>query len=139
MTAALRIGSLPANHGRMAVAVLACLCLGACVGGSAGGASAPARGAAQSGAQSVTVDGQSFAAAVLPGAAGKRLSAAGALPVQGQSVRVTRAGGALRMDEGAIAKKAARAACAASGGRFADLALGSYDRAGAWVFAGACA
>jgi len=95
--------------------------------------------AGRSGQQTVMVDGIAFDASIGPGGPGMVLTADGARPVNGMAVSVRRSGGALAMDEGALAKKAARAGCAAAGGRFNEPAIGAYDRAGGWVFAGACA
>lgn len=116
-----------------AVPVLGFAALSACV------AAPVAAPAGRAGLQAVTVDGIAFDATIAPGGPGMVLTAQGARPVNGLAVTVRRSGGALAMDEGALAKKAARAGCAAAGGRFSDAAIGAYDRAGGWVFAGACA
>lgn len=112
-------------------ALLAPAALAACV--------APPPSGLRMGDVQAQVDGMGFAVAVSPGTPGAMLTAAGARPVAGATLRVRREGAALAMDEGALAKKAARAGCAAASGRFAEAALGAYDGAGAWVFAGACA
>jgi len=136
-----------APYGATAFVPLACLraaaglsvvAVAGCVGGDAGQGrtgGAPA----SAGTQRVAVDGNAFTAAIGPGAPGLMLTAAGARAVAGQSVHVARDGAALAMDEGALAKKAARAGCAAAGGAFSETAIGSYDRAGGWLFPGACA
>ncbi|MBE2278372.1 MAG: hypothetical protein IAE87_18990 [Rhodobacteraceae bacterium] len=85
------------------------------------------------------LDGAVFQAEIFPGAPGAMLTADGARPVPGATLRLTREGRALARDEGALAKKAARAGCTAAGGRFAEAALGRFDGAGAWVFPGGCA
>lgn len=86
----------------------------------------------------VQVDGQAVQGEVRPGPTGLQITVVGARPIGGQEIRVTTAGG-LRNDQGALAKKAARATCAAAGGQFRERAIGKYDRAGAWAFAGGCA
>lgn len=86
----------------------------------------------------VQVDGQTLQGEVRPGPEGLQITVVGARPIGGQEIRVTTAGG-LRNDQGALAKKAARATCAAAGGQFREKAIGKYDRAGAWAFAGGCA
>lgn len=93
----------------------------------------------RSGEHRVAVDGVAFVARIAPGAPGMILTAEGARPVAGNTLRVSREGAALAMHEGAIAKKAARAGCAAAGGRFAEQAIGGYETAGVWSFPGACA
>ena len=87
------------------------------------------------GLHQVTVDGRAFQGEVRPGPTGLQLTTLGARPVRGQEIRV----GQLRNDEGAVAKKAARATCHAAGGRFNDKAIGNFDRAGSWTFPGGCA
>lgn len=94
---------------------------------------------ARDGAQAVAVDGMAFEAQLTPGGPGVVLTADGAQAIGGLTVQVRRSGAALAMDEGALAKRAARAGCMAAGGTFHETAIGRYDRAGAWVFAGACA
>lgn len=90
------------------------------------------------GLHQVQVDGQTIQGEVRPGPTGVQLTVVGARPIGGQEIRVTTAGG-LRNDQGALAKKAARATCADAGGQFREQAIGKYDRAGAWLFAGGCA
>ena len=88
----------------------------------------------------VTVDGRAFAVQVEGRGTGLRLTADGARPVEGRLVRVAASAPPLAMDEGAVAKKAARQGCGKAGGRFNEAAIGAYERSGAaWVFAGACA
>ncbi|AWD20308.1 hypothetical protein [Fuscovulum blasticum] len=88
----------------------------------------------------VVVDGRAFAVQVEGRGTGLRLTADGARPVEGRLVRVAASASPLAMDEGAIAKKAARQGCGKAGGRFNEAAIGAYERSGAaWVFAGACA
>lgn len=122
--------------GLRAAPLAAALLLGACVAQT--GAVRPAGGSI-GGPVSLTVDGHAFAADIRAGRAGMELTRHGARPVQGQEIRVTRAATPLRMDEGAQAKRAARAGCAEAGGRFNETAIGGYDRAGGWVFPGGCA
>ncbi|WP_112308898.1 hypothetical protein [Pseudogemmobacter bohemicus] len=90
------------------------------------------------GLHQVQVDGQALQGEIHPGPAGLQLTVVGARPIGGQEIRVTTSGG-LRNDQGALAKKAARATCAAAGGQFREKAIGKYDRAGSWLFAGGCA
>lgn len=119
-----------------AVAGLSAFALAGCVAPQGGG-----RGLddAPRAPETVTVDGQSYSVAIGARGTGTRLTAEGALPVQGRALLVT-AAVQLAQDQGAVAKKAARAGCASAGGRFTETALGAYDRAArAWVFAGACA
>jgi hypothetical protein len=88
----------------------------------------------------VTVDGAAFVADVAPGPAGEVLTAAGARPTAGLAITVARAdGAALGAADGAIAKRAAVAACDDAGGRFVPGAIGRPQATGAWVFNGACA
>lgn len=115
--------------------VASVLALAACVAPS----DAPRGGQARSGDQSVTVGAEAFLARIAPDAPGLMLTAQGAKPVAGQAVAVTRAAGPMAFDEGALAKKAARAGCLAAGGRFQEVAIGGYQAAGAWLFRGACA
>lgn len=110
--------------------------LSACV--AAGGMPTGAA-SARPGIQAVSVEGLGFQAEIAPAGPGMMLTADGARAVQGLGVRVRRSGVALAMDEGALAKRAARAGCRAAGGRFQEVAIGGYDRSGAWVFPGACA
>lgn len=117
--------------------VIGAAMLAACVAPS--DAASPRGGAAQAGERPVTVEGQAFLARIAPDGPGLQLTAQGAKPVPGRAVSVTRAGSSLAFDEGALAKKAARAGCEAAGGRFQDRAIGGYDRTGAWLFRGACA
>lgn len=113
--------------------MLAPFALGACVSPAA----SPAM--VRMGEVRTMVDGAGFAVGVQPGPAGAVLTSGGARPVAGATLRVRRDGAALAMDEGALAKKAARAGCAEAGGRFAEGAIGAHDGAGSWVFAGGCA
>ena len=133
-------GIQTAAHGPMAVAALACLCLGACVGGGAGqgGKAAPA---ARPGVYQASVKGDAFLGEVRAAGPGKALTAAGAVPVLGHAVTVRNATQftPIGPDAGAAAKRGARALCAEAGGRFNEQAIGRHDGAGAWVFAGACA
>lgn len=115
--------------------VASALALAACVAPS----DAPRGGQARAGDQQVMVGTEAFLARVAPDAPGLILTAAGAKPVVGQAVAVTRAAGAMAFDEGALAKKAARAGCLAAGGRFQEAAIGGYQATGAWLFRGACA
>jgi hypothetical protein len=94
---------------------------------------------ARSGEHRVAVDGVAFVARIAPGTPGMMLTAEGAKPVAGNTLRISRDGPALAMHEGVVAKKAARAGCAAAGGRFAEQAIGGYDGAGVWSFPGVCA
>lgn len=124
-------------HRLGAVAGLSALALAGCV-------AAPAKvsglGDAPKAPQAVTLDGQSYSVALGARGTGTMLTAAGARPVQGRALTVSGAGAPMAQDQGAVAKRAARAGCDAAGGRFQDTALGAFDRAGqAWVFAGACA
>lgn len=93
-----------------------------------------------SGVWPLMVDDHKIYVSIQPGAAGTAITSKGTRAVTGQTLRVTGADIALTMDQGALAKKSARAACSASGGRLNEGALGAFDRAtGAWVFAGGCA
>lgn len=94
---------------------------------------------AMQGPVAVSLDGRSFAATIQPGPRGTTLTRQGAVGVAGSQIAVTRAGSALRMDEGAVAKRAARQACADAGGRFNAAAIGRYQAAGVWAFPGGCA
>lgn len=98
-----------------------------------------AAGQAKAGSYGVSVDAAAFSATVAAGAPGVRLTSKGAVAVPGLTVAVARMGGSLGMADGALAKKAARAGCGAAGGRFDETAIGAFDRAGGWRFAGACA
>lgn len=125
------------------IAVLSAALLAGCVssaaapdGGTLGGAASG--GTLAMGPHSVTLDGVSLRGELRPGPAGVQLSGAGARPVLGQEIRISAVPG-LTGTSGALAKKAARQTCAAAGGRFNEQAIGGYDRAGAWLFAGACA
>ncbi len=119
--------SLRAAAGLMSVALAGCV--------APQGAPSEARAP-----EEVTVDGQPYRVAMGGRGTGTMLTAAGARPVEGRMLRVTGAALPLAQDQGALAKKAARAGCAAAGGRFNETALGAYDRAAAaWVFAGGCA
>lgn len=115
--------------------VASALALAACVAPSV----ASRDGQARSGDHQVMVGTEAFLARVAPDAPGLMLTAAGARPVAGQAVAVTRAAGRMAFDEGGLAKKAAREGCLAAGGRFQETAIGGYQAAGAWLFRGACA
>lgn len=119
--------------GLRAAPLAAALLLGACV------AQTGAMRSVSSGPVSLTVDGQDFTADFREGRPGMELTRHGARAVQGREIRVTRTAALLRMDEGALAKRAARAGCAEAGGRFNETAIGGFDRAGGWVFPGGCA
>ncbi len=121
---------MPSRAARL-VPVLVPAALAACVA-----AQAPA---VPEGPRRVDLDGAAFLAEIFPGPPGAMLTADGARPVTGATLRLTREGRTLARDEGALAKKAARAGCTAAGGRFAEAALGRFDGAGAWVFPGGCA
>ena len=121
-----------AAAGLMAVALAGCV---APQGGPGGAGEAKPVPLAE-----VTIDGRAFAVQVEGRGTGLRLTADGARPVEGRLVRVVASASPLGMDEGAIAKKAARLGCGKAGGRFNEAAIGAYERSGAaWVFAGACA
>lgn len=109
--------------------------LAACAASPGAGPSGTATG----GSFPVTVDGAAFAATVAPGAPGLRPTADGGVPVAGMTVSVRREGAALGLDEGKLAKDAARAGCEAARGRFDGRAFGAYAGGGLWQFAGACA
>lgn len=83
---------------------------------------------------SQSYEGVDYSAAVLAGPTGKVLTANGALPASGHTVRVA----PLAMDQGKRAKDIATLACAQAGGRFNAAAIGGFA-AGAWVFEGGCA
>lgn len=111
--------------------VLTLLALAAC---------APPGGHVRPDAMPLELDDARYAVTIQPGAAGTGITAAGAGPIAGRTVRVTRLGTPLSQDEGLAAKRAARAECTRSNGRFNEVALGSYRSAsGAWVFPGGCA
>ncbi len=107
--------------------------IGAAVGALAGCAGGVPSGLPQAGGGSVAVnrDGAAFAVELRPGGPGKVLTAAGAVPVAGQTVVVRRDGVGLAMDEGKLAKDVAAEACASAGGRFEGRAVGLYAGAGA--------
>ncbi|MEI4486546.1 hypothetical protein V8J36_10120 [Frigidibacter sp. MR17.14] len=86
----------------------------------------------------IAYKGESFHAGVTRGPAGLRFTGAGAQAVSGEMVSVTRAGGAMRYDEGKAAKDVARLACEGAGRRYDATAQGRFV-AGSWQFAGACA
>ena len=130
-----RLPRLRALAGLSFVAVAGCAAQGTGQGASVGGASSVA-----SGVQQVQMDGRAMVVSIQPGPAGTAITSKGTRAVSGQTLRVTGATGALAMDQGALAKKSAREACSAAGGRLNEGALGSFDQAsGAWVFAGGCA
>ncbi|WP_151718007.1 hypothetical protein [Gemmobacter serpentinus] len=109
--------------------------LSACVATQPSGPVGPGAGAsAQSGSFTLTHAGADYPAQVMPGPAGHALTRAGAAPVMGQTVRV----GALRFDQGRLAKDVAAGACAQAKGRFQPQAVSRFE-AGAWIFEGACA
>lgn len=118
-----------------------------------------ARPAAEAGPVPVTVEGRAFAAEIHGGRPGLRLTPGGALPSVGLAVTVAADDGRAVRDfagaplapgaapmaapplgpgDGRIAKGAARAACAAGGGRFDEGAIGRVSGAGRWTFEGAC-
>lgn len=127
------------GRGAIALALVACLGLGACVAPAnvgRGGASRPVAAGPV-----VNVDGKALSGQILDGAPGLTVTAQGAQPIQGQTVRVSQSGGRqLGQSDGSLAKTAAREICQGAGRSFSDLALGGYDQgSGTWVFAGACA
>ncbi len=124
--------SLPCRA-RRGMAGLSAVALAGCVAG------APSAPAARPGMEKVDLGGETLTVAIEAEAPGAMLTADGARPVAGNTLRVRAEGRALAMDEGALAKRAARAACRQAGGRFAEGALGRFDRAGGWIFAGGCA
>jgi hypothetical protein len=83
----------------------------------------------------VTVDGQTFMAAIGPGPQGVALIAAGGVPVPGRQVTIT---GGLTQSDGVLARRAAVQACADGRSGFNAGALGRFDGA-AWIFDGGCA
>ncbi len=89
---------------------------------------------ARGGSFAPVLDGVTYGATVSNGVAGKALTAQGAQPVQGMSVRVS----PFAMDQGKRAKDVASLACAQAGGRFNAAAIGGFT-AGSWVFEGGCA
>jgi len=86
----------------------------------------------------VTFEGVAYDARVRPGPAGQMLTRRGAVPVQGRTVEVRRAGGAMGYDEGRAAKAVAAEACGLARGQVNSGAIGRYQ-AGAWLFEGVCA
>ena len=109
--------------------------LSACVATQPSGPVGPGAGAsAQSGSFTLTHAGADYPAQVMPGPAGHALTRAGAQAVAGQTVRV----GALRFDQGRVAKDVAAQACTQAKGRFQPQAVGRFE-AGAWLFEGGCA
>ena len=102
-------------------------------GGSASG------GPVTAGPVQVGVEGQSFAVTIAAGAPGVALTRAGAVPVAGNRISVTRGGSPLGQADGAMAKRAARQGCEAQGGRFNAAALGRHAGSGIWSFDGGCA
>jgi hypothetical protein len=106
-------------------------------GGTAGGAGRA--GVATAPADlAVTFEGVAYDARLRPGPAGQMLTGQGAVPVQGRTIEVRRAGGDLGYDEGRAAKAVAVEACALARGRVNPGAIGRFE-AGAWLFEGACA
>lgn len=98
----------------------------------------PDRKAAPVGEQNVRLGNEDYTALIGQGAPGIQLLAAGARPVHGQTIRIARTTRPLGMDEGRVAKNAARTACDAAGGRFQSAAIGHYQRQGSWIFPGGC-
>jgi hypothetical protein len=88
----------------------------------------------------IRYEGETFHAGVTVsrGPDGLAATAAGAVPVRGRMVTVTRAGAAMRYDEGKLAKDVARLACEGARGRYQPAAQGRFV-GGQWQFAGACA
>ncbi len=122
---------------RVGMALALPLALGACVQGASSGLAAQAT-AVQPGLHQITLDGMALQGEIRAGRAGLQLTRDGARPVAGNEIRVSRQGG-LGRDQGALAKKAARATCETAGGRFNSTAIGGFDRAGGWTFPGGCA
>lgn len=118
---------------------LVALVLSGCVASQRDGGQTTASGRANAGSYEVTVDGGRYQASLAAGRAGKALTRQGARPVQGYEVTVSRLGGRLAAHEGALAKKVLQAGCKEAKGRTNPTALGRYDRAGLWRFAGGCA
>ena len=88
----------------------------------------------------LVLGGRSLQVSLHPGAAGRSLGADGVRRLSGQTVRVIATDGTLANDQGALAKKAARAGCQQAGGRFNAAAIGRFERQGdAWLFDGGCA
>ena len=116
------------------VAVAGCAAQGPGQGVGQGGAPVA------SGQQQVQIEDRVVLVSIQPGAAGTAITPKGTRAVSGQTLRVTGTDRALGMDQGALAKKSAREACALAGGRLNEGALGAFDRASkTWVFAGGCA
>lgn len=119
-----------ALSGLVAVALL-----GACVAQPQ--AMAP-RGA-MVGDYAVQTGGMAFSGQLREGAPGTVIGAGGAARVAGLEVAVTGQGASLARDQGLIAKAAAQAVCTSAGGVYNARAIGQYNRAGSWIFSGACA
>jgi hypothetical protein len=83
----------------------------------------------------VMAQGQDFTGSVGPGPDGTVLTEAGAVRVPGARVTVS---GALTASDGALAKQAATATCAAAGGAMNPMPLGRFAGQGTWVFDGVC-
>ena len=75
-----------------------------------------------------------YQAAILPGRAGKALTAKGAVSVPGLTVQVA----GLDRDQGKLAKDVAQQACGQAGGQFRPQVVGGFA-AGQWYFEGGCA
>ena len=121
-----------------ALAGLSLLAVAGCAAqpGQGGVSAAPASSAPHE----LLLGGRSLQASLQPGAAGRSLGANGVRRLSGQTVRVIATDGALANDQGALAKKAARAGCQQAGGRFNEAAIGRFERQGdAWLFDGGCA
>ena len=111
------------------------LSLGAAAGLSACAAAAvPPAGGALPGAQAVAMGSAIYQAAILPGRAGKALTAEGAVSVPGLTVQVA----GLDRDQGKLAKDVAQQACGQAGGQFRPQVVGGFA-AGQWYFEGGCA
>jgi hypothetical protein len=121
---------------RAAISLLICAALAAC-GAPMPNGKAPS-GGAKAGQQIVAQGEASFVAEVQPGNAGLIITKQGATAVTGLTVRVTRQGTALGVDDGKPAKAAAVVACTQAGGRFNEQAVGRVVGLGVWAFEGAC-
>ena len=86
----------------------------------------------------VVYQGADYMGELRSGPPGTAITRAGAVPTQGLTIAVSRAGAALLNDEGRLAKSVAQAMCDGQGGRHNPAALGT-QAGGVWTFAGACA
>ncbi|MGB8815403.1 MAG: hypothetical protein WCC57_19670 [Paracoccaceae bacterium] len=86
----------------------------------------------------VDFNNATYIAKIAPGPAGEAITAAGAVPVQGATIRVRPAGEPFETFEGKLAKDVAAAACTSQGRRFNPTAIGDFAEA-EWIFRGACA